>query len=355
MGRPPWRKRARAPAAPSGASSQSRFARPRGSGRTVWEPRSFTGTTSSGWRPTSTRCSSEAPHRAWASTPTSCPTRRRLVDASTVTVHFRLDPGDDAPAAARGPRDVGSLQIAIRPRELLVVPSSAVLYSAQGPYVLAASPEDATFTKRLVEIGRILDSGYVGERAGEGCGAIVILSGLREGDRVITANTFFVDAERRLQAARGKGEEVTAMISRLVEWCTRHCGIVLAVALVLAHGGRGLSPRALARRRAGSVGPSDRAGRGLDGAPVDGGRDAGESGADRRAPLGPRLDGDPRLVDVRHGLRGRDLRIVGGPRAPPAGDHPARRGLPREPAAERPRSRSGPPRPARAGSSSTPS
>jgi hypothetical protein len=130
------------------------------------------------------------------------------LDASTVTVHFRLDPGDDAPAAARGPRDVGSLQIAIRPRELLVVPSSAVLYSAQGPYVLASSPEDAAFTKRLVEIGRILDSGYVGERAGEGSGAIVILSGLREGDRVITANTFFVDAERRLQAARGKGEEV---------------------------------------------------------------------------------------------------------------------------------------------------
>jgi hypothetical protein len=134
------------------------------------------------------------------------------VDSSTVTVRFRLDPGANLPEVpgpeVPGRRDVGSLQIAIRPRQLLVVPWSAVLYSAQGPYVLAASPQEETFTKRLVEIGRILDSGYVGARAGEGAGAIVILSGLSEGDRVITANTFFVDAERRLQAARGKGEEV---------------------------------------------------------------------------------------------------------------------------------------------------
>jgi hypothetical protein len=130
------------------------------------------------------------------------------VDSSTVNVRFRLDLAAGAPDPARAPRDVGSLQIAIRPRELLVVPSSAVLYSAQGPYVLAAAPNEEKFTRRLVEIGRILDSGYVGERAGEGVGAIVVLSGLREGEKVITANTFFVDAERRLQAARGKGEEV---------------------------------------------------------------------------------------------------------------------------------------------------
>jgi Heavy metal binding domain len=125
------------------------------------------------------------------------------VDSSTVTVRFRLDPAG-APASFRGPRDVGSLQIALRPRELLVVPSSAVLYSAQGAYVLAASEHDETFTKRSVRIGRILDSGYVGGRAGE-VGSIVILSGLNEGDAVIAAHTFFVDAERRLQAARGTG------------------------------------------------------------------------------------------------------------------------------------------------------
>jgi len=131
------------------------------------------------------------------------------VDSSTVKVRFRIDPDASARLGVRAARDVGSLQIPIRTRELLVVPSSAVLYSARGPYVLAASGHEDTFTKRPVEIGRILDSGYVGNRAGGNQGAIVILSGLREGERVVTANTFFVDAERRLQEARGKGEEVT--------------------------------------------------------------------------------------------------------------------------------------------------
>jgi hypothetical protein len=130
------------------------------------------------------------------------------VDSSTVKVRFRLDPDAGAVAPPRGPRDVGSLQIPLRPRELLVVPSSAVLYSAEGPYVLAAPRGDDTFTKRRVAIGRILDSGYVGGRAGE-VGAIVILSGLGEGEAVIAANTFFLDAERRLRAARGTAEAVT--------------------------------------------------------------------------------------------------------------------------------------------------
>jgi hypothetical protein len=130
------------------------------------------------------------------------------VDSSTVKVRFRLDPDAGAVAPPRGPRDVGSLQIPLRPRELLVVPSSAVLYSADGPYVLAAPRGEDTFTKRRVEIGRILDSGYVGGRAGE-VGAIVILSGLGEGEAVIAANTFFLDAERRLRAARGSAEAVT--------------------------------------------------------------------------------------------------------------------------------------------------
>ena len=127
------------------------------------------------------------------------------IDASTVKVHFRLDP----PATSLAGRTIGSLQIPLHARELLVVPSSAVLYSAQGPYVLAASPGEDAFTKRPVEIGRILDSGYVGGAAGDTAGAIVVLSGLREGERVITRSTFSVDAERRLQAARrGREDEV---------------------------------------------------------------------------------------------------------------------------------------------------
>lgn len=128
------------------------------------------------------------------------------IDASTGKVHFRLDP----PVTSLAGRTIGSLQIPLHARELLVVPSSAVLYSAQGPYVLAASPGEDDFAKRPVEIGRILDSGYVGGVAGDTAGAIVVLSGLQEGERVITRSTFSVDAERRLQAARrGHEDEVT--------------------------------------------------------------------------------------------------------------------------------------------------
>ena len=124
-------------------------------------------------------------------------------DSSTVQVRFQAERAELA-----GP-DTGWIQLAARPRQFLVVPASAVLYSGAGPYVLAAPPDGHTFTRRSVEIGRILDSGHVAELAGDRFGAIVVLSGLREGERIIAGDTFFVDAERRLQEARGNPAEVT--------------------------------------------------------------------------------------------------------------------------------------------------
>ena len=132
---------------------------------------------------------------------------RSPIDPSTVAVHFRLDEAHDWPARADRGVDVGSLQIAARARELLLVPLSAVLYSAAGPYVLASSRQGEPFTKRAIHVGRILDSGYVGEHTGSDTGAIVVLSGLNEGDSVVAGYTFFVDAERRLQVARIAREE----------------------------------------------------------------------------------------------------------------------------------------------------
>ena len=130
---------------------------------------------------------------------------RTPIDASTVRVRFRLDEAHVVPSEADG-TDVGSLQIATRARELLVVPRSAVLYSAEGPYVLASSQHGEPFAKHKIQIGRILDSGYVGEHIGSDTGAVVVLDGLLEGDTVVAGYTFFVDAERRLQAARIAGE-----------------------------------------------------------------------------------------------------------------------------------------------------
>ncbi len=123
-------------------------------------------------------------------------------DAATVQVRFRLE------RQALPEPTTGWLQLAARPRELLVVPESAVLYSGEGAYVLAAPPGGRTFTRRNVEVGRTLDSGYVADLAGDHFGLIVVLSGLHEDERVVATDTFLLDAERRLQAAQGKPAEV---------------------------------------------------------------------------------------------------------------------------------------------------
>jgi hypothetical protein len=129
-------------------------------------------------------------------------TEQEPVDSQTVNVRFRLDD----PARPSGDQavseEVGSLQVDVRARELLVVPTSAILYSAKGPYVLAAASETDKFTKTPIEVGRNLDSGYVGVTAGAQEGATVVRAGLREGERVIAGYTFFADAERRLAETR---------------------------------------------------------------------------------------------------------------------------------------------------------
>jgi hypothetical protein len=128
------------------------------------------------------------------------------VDPSTSKVPFRVARDPKARAAARLSAGIGLLQIAARPRDVLVVPASAILYSADGPYVLAAAGDADPLAKRPVEIGRILDSSYAAGLSGDSIGAIVVLSGLRAGERVVAGDAFFADAERRLRLARGESE-----------------------------------------------------------------------------------------------------------------------------------------------------
>ncbi len=123
-------------------------------------------------------------------------------DPATLQARFAADraPGLDG--------DTGWLQLEARPQRLLTVPESAILYSAEGAYVLAAPAGGHAFTRRTIQVGRILDSGYVAERAAERSGAVVVRSGLSEGERVVTGDTFVLDAERRLRAAQGRAQEV---------------------------------------------------------------------------------------------------------------------------------------------------
>jgi hypothetical protein len=123
-------------------------------------------------------------------------------DTSTVEVAFRLDHAADHLRDGVTPLDVGSLLIGVRARKLLVVPTSAVLYSAGGAFVLVQAPMGDGLEKRLVQVGRILDDGYEAERAGRTEGTIVILSGLREGEKVVAGYTFFNDVDRRLREAQ---------------------------------------------------------------------------------------------------------------------------------------------------------
>jgi len=103
-------------------------------------------------------------------------------DSNTSRVQFRVDPG----APALEPGAVGWVQLAARSQELLAVPASAVLVSPQGPYVLVAAPDGRTFTRRSLEIGQVL------------AGFAIVVSGLREEERVVVGNVFFLNAERRL-------------------------------------------------------------------------------------------------------------------------------------------------------------
>lgn len=127
-------------------------------------------------------------------------------DTASVAARFEAQ---RPPATPRtGEPDHGWVQLAARAQEAILLPVSAVLYSGDGPYVLAAAAGEHSFTRRPVELGRILDSGYLAELVTDRLGAVAVLSGLSEGDRVVTADTFFLDAQRRLQVAQGGPEDV---------------------------------------------------------------------------------------------------------------------------------------------------
>jgi len=104
-------------------------------------------------------------------------------DAATVLVRFRLD---DHAGAALEVKEIGSVKFATRLRNGLVVKESAVIQSPDGPYVLIASEDRRTFTKRPVQIGSTLYE-YAD-----------VVGGARENEYAVALHTFVLDTERRL-------------------------------------------------------------------------------------------------------------------------------------------------------------
>ena len=102
-------------------------------------------------------------------------------DASTVRVRFRAAPGVALPA-----NGTGSVKFATRERKDLVIREGAVLRSPEGPYVLVATNDRHTLTKRRIEVGSII-YGYAS-----------VISGLQEDEWVVALHAFELDTARRL-------------------------------------------------------------------------------------------------------------------------------------------------------------
>jgi hypothetical protein len=116
-------------------------------------------------------------------------------DRSTSAVRFRIT--DPSIHAAGEIGDVGWLRFSPRTRPMLAIPYSAVVQSPSGPYVLVASQDRHTFSKRPIKIGRVLFA-YA-----------TVLDGLREGERIVAMNTFFLDSERRFGQRSAGAPEAT--------------------------------------------------------------------------------------------------------------------------------------------------
>jgi hypothetical protein len=117
-------------------------------------------------------------------------------DSATMKVGFELVSG----AERSKPGDVGWVSLGTRPRERLLVPSSAVLNSPEGPYVLVVSP-DRSFRARGIELGRVSR------------GFATVLSGLDERETIIVGSAFSWDVERRLLTRRARPAGMS-MVSR---------------------------------------------------------------------------------------------------------------------------------------------
>ena len=102
-------------------------------------------------------------------------------DGSTVRVRFHAAPGVALPANA-----TGSVKFATRERKDLVIREGAVLRSPEGPYVLVATNDRHTLTKRRIEVGSFV-YGYAS-----------VISGLKEDEWVVALHAFGLDTARRL-------------------------------------------------------------------------------------------------------------------------------------------------------------
>jgi RND family efflux transporter MFP subunit len=111
------------------------------------------------------------------------------LNAETRTARVRIELAN--PRGELKPGMYGTVQIDAGPkREVLAVPDSAVINSGQRQVVLVALGQ-GRFEPREVRLGA------------RGDGVVEVLSGVQEGDEVVTRANFLIDAESNLKAALG--------------------------------------------------------------------------------------------------------------------------------------------------------
>ncbi|HEV8548071.1 MAG TPA: heavy metal-binding domain-containing protein, partial [Polyangiaceae bacterium] len=122
-------------------------------------------------------------------------------DGSTVLVRFSVEPvappdraAPASPAPAPSAGETGWLELPDRSRELLVVPESALLRTAEGPYVLVPGAGGHGVERRKLQVGRTRH------------GQVAVLAGLEAGENVVIANAFLLDSSERSRRAASPDE-----------------------------------------------------------------------------------------------------------------------------------------------------
>jgi Cu(I)/Ag(I) efflux system membrane fusion protein len=110
-----------------------------------------------------------------------------VLDPATRTVKLRLELAN--PDGALRPAMFGEVLLASAPRQVLRIPTDAVLDAGEGEWVAFVALGEGRFAPRRVELG---------EQARD---FSELLAGLAPGERVVTGANYLVDSESRLRAA----------------------------------------------------------------------------------------------------------------------------------------------------------
>ncbi|CAN0604608.1 unnamed protein product, partial [Ectocarpus sp. 12 AP-2014] len=120
-----------------------------------------------------------------------------ILNSSTRTIEVRAVLNNPSGQLKPGMFVAGSLALASNKKDdTLVIPESAVLWTGERSVVyVKTNPNNPTFEMREIAIGDAVNGGYI------------VLSGLENGDEIVTNGTFTVDAAAQLKGKKSMMNE----------------------------------------------------------------------------------------------------------------------------------------------------